>query len=70
MSPDLALIKNVWQLLKMKPRKQNLKTYESLVSTIKRQWKILPQKLAIKLTHSMKNRISEVFESNGDFILR
>jgi transposase len=70
MSPDLAPIENVWQLLKMKLRTQNFKTYESLVSTIKREWKKLPQELAIKLVHSMKNRISEVFESNGDFILR
>jgi hypothetical protein len=70
MSPDLAPIENVWQLLKMKLRNKNFTTYESLVSAIKREWKTLRQELSIKLAHSMKNRISEVVESNGDFILR
>ena len=70
MSPDLAPIENVWQLLKMKLRKQNFKNYESLVSAIKREWKTLSQELAVKLVHSMENRISDVVESKGDFILR
>ena len=52
MSPDLAPIVNVWQLLKMKLRKQNFKTYESLVSTIKREWKILRLELGVKLVHT------------------
>ena len=70
MSPDLAPIENVWQLLKMKLRKKKFTTYQSLVSAIKREWKALPSELAIKLVHSMTNRISEVVESHGDFILR
>ena len=49
MSPDIAPIKNVWQLLKMKLRKKNFKTYEPLVSAIKREWKALPVDLAIRL---------------------
>jgi len=69
MSPDLAPIENVWQLLKMKIRKKNLSTYQSLVSAIKREWKSLPRELAVKLVHSMNNRISEVIENDGDFIL-
>ena len=69
MSPDIAPIENVWQLLKMKLRKKKFTTYESLVSAIKREWKALPSELAIKLVHSMKNRIFEVVESHGDFIL-
>jgi hypothetical protein len=70
MSPDLAPIENVWQLLKMKLRKKNLWNYQSLVTAIKREWKALPQELAIKLVDSMKSRILEVVESHGDFILR
>jgi transposase len=70
MSPDLAPIENVWQLLKMNLRKKIFTTYQSLVSAIKRKWKAPPPALAIKLVDSMKNRISEVVESNGDFILR
>ena len=70
MSPDLAPIENVWQLLKMNLRKKNFTTYESMVSVIKRKWKALPPELAIKLVYSMENRISEVVESHGDFILR
>jgi hypothetical protein len=53
----------------MKLRKKKLSTYQSLVSAIKREWKSLSQELAIKLVHSMNNRISEVIENDGDFIL-
>jgi transposase len=70
MSPDVAPIENVWQLLKMKLRKKNISNYQSLVSAIKREWKALPHELAIKLVDSMKSRIFEVVESHGDFILR
>ena len=70
MSPDLAPIENVWQLLKMKLRRKKLKTYQSLVGAIKREWKTLPLELATKLVASMKNRLSEVVESQGDFIMR
>ena len=69
MSPDIAPIENVWQLLKMKLRNKKLSTYQSLVSAIKREWKSLSPELAIKLVHSMNNRISEVIENDGDFVL-
>lgn len=69
MSPDIAPIENVWQLIKMKLRKKKLTTYKSLVSAIKREWKLLFSDLAIKLAHSMNNRIPEVIESADDFIL-
>jgi len=69
MSPDLAPIENVWQLLKMKLRKKKLSIYQSLFSAIKREWKSLPPELAIELVHSMNNRIPEVIENDGDFIL-
>jgi hypothetical protein len=69
MSPDIAPIENVWQLLKMKLRKKKLPTYQSLVSAIKREWKSLSPELAVKLVHSMNNRLSEVIENDGDFIL-
>ena len=68
MSPDLASIENVWQLLKMNLRRKKIRSYLSLVSAIKRQWKSLPSELAVKLVHSMNNRISEVTESHSDFI--
>lgn len=69
MSPDIAPIENVWQLLKMKLRKKKLPSYQSLVSAIKREWKSLSPELAGKLVHSMDNRLSEVIENDGDFIL-
>jgi hypothetical protein len=70
MSPDIAPIENVWHVIKMKLRQKKLTTYKSLVSTIKREWKLLPSDLATKLVHSMSNRLSEVIESASDFILR
>ena len=69
MSPGIAPIENVWQILKMKLRKKKFTTYQSLVSTIKQEWKTLPKDLSLNLIHSMKNRIFQVIESHGDFIL-
>ena len=69
MSPDTAPIENVWQILKMKLRKKQFTTYQSLVSAIKQEWKALSKDLSLNLIHSMKNRIFEVIESHGDFIL-
>ena len=69
MSPDIAPIENVWQILTMKLRKKKFTTYQSLISAIKQEWKALPKHLSLNLIHSMKNRIFEVIESHGDFIL-
>ena len=68
MSSDLASIENEWQLLKMNLRRKKVGSYRSLTSAIKREWKSLPSEIAVKLVHSMNNRISEVTESHGDFI--
>ena len=68
MSPDLAPIENVWQLLKMTLRRKKIGSDRSLVLAIKREWKSLPSELAVKLVRSMNNRISQVTESHGDFI--
>ena len=69
MSLDLAPIENAWQLMKMKLRNKTLTTDQSLVSTIKHKWKVLLPELPFKLVHNMENRIFEVVESHGDFIL-
>lgn len=67
-SPDLNPIENVWEILKMRLKKK-LGTYGSLVSAIKREWKELSKELAMRLVQGMKNRVSDVIESQGDFIL-
>ena len=69
MSPDIAPIENVWRILKMKLREKKFTPYQSLVSVIKQEWKALPKDLSLNLIHSMENRIFEVIESHGDFIL-
>jgi len=69
MSPDLAPIENVWQVLKINITKKNLKTYESLVLAIKEEWNKLPTELAVRLAQSMKTGVSEVISNRGDYIL-
>ena len=69
MSVDLALIENIWQLLKMNLRRKKIENYQSLISAIKRKWESLSSELTIKLVHSMNNRISEVIGSHSDSIL-
>ena len=68
MSPDLAPIENVWQLLKVNLRKRKITTYQQLVATIKKEWKKLSPNFVMRLVQSMDNRISEVIQSQGDFI--
>ena len=70
MSSDLAPIENVWQLLKVNLRKKRIESCQLLVSAIKQEWESLPSELTVKLVHSVNNRICEVIESHGDFILR
>ena len=69
MSPDLNPIENVWKLLKMNLVRKNLRTYTSLVSSIKKEWKAFPKDLTTNLVRSMKNRISDVISNKGDFIV-
>lgn len=69
MSPDLNPIENVWKLLKMNVAKRKIRTYKSLVAAIKKEWKALPMELASALVQSMKNRVYNVIENDGDFIL-
>ena len=68
MSPVLATVENIRQPLMMNLRKK-IESYQSVVSTIKREWEFLPLELTFKLVHSINNRISEVAESHSDFIL-
>ena len=65
MSSDLNPIENIWKLLKMNLARKNLRTYKSLVSAIKKEWKAFPKNLTINLVRSMKNRIS----NKGNFIM-
>ena len=69
MSADLNPIENVWKLLKMNLARKNLRTYKSLVSSIKKEWKVFPKDLTTNLVRSMKNRISNVISNKGDFIM-
>ena len=69
-SADLSAMENIRQLLKMNLRRKKIGGYQPLVSAIKKKWESLPLELTLKLVHSTNNRISEVIESYGDFILR
>ena len=69
MSPDINPIENVWHLLKMSLQKRKLTTCRSLTAAIHREWKALPVELAGRLVETMKNRLFEVIEKKGDFIL-
>lgn len=65
MSPDIAPIENVWQLVNMNLRKKNLSAYpQSFVSSIKKEWKSLSSELAVKIAHSMNNGIYEAIDDH------
>ena len=70
MSPDLVPMESTCQLLKIYLRRKKIECYQSSVSVIKHEWESLSPELIIKLVHSMNNRISEVIESHGEFLLR
>ena len=70
MLPALAPIENVWQLIKMKLRKKIFRNCQSLICTIRGEWKSLPPTLAITVVHSTNSRIFGIIKSDGDFVLR
>ena len=70
MSVDLSSIENVWQLLKMKLRKQSFTKLSTFDFRNKSGTEIFAMGLVSStLVHRMNNRISEVIKSDGDFIL-
>ncbi len=68
MSPDVNPIENLWEMVRKPLEKKLFKKRESLENAIKRQWKALPKKLAVKLVESMENRVSELIERKGAFL--
>ena len=68
-SPDLNPIEKVWKLLKMNLARKILRTYQSLVLGIKKEWNAFPKDLATNLVQSMKNRIFDVIANKRDFIM-
>ena len=50
--------------------KEDRRAYQSLVCAIKREWKTLATAVVNELVQSMNGRVSEVIESNGNFIFR
>jgi len=65
-SPDLNPIQNVWKVMKANVAQQHPKTIQGLKKAIKKCWSQLDDSFAIKLASSMKNRIQELLDAEGD----
>lgn len=65
-SPDLNVIENCWQVLKLKVAKTNPTSYDDLIQKIKQVWvtEITPE-YCQKLCDSMPRRIQAVIDNNG-----
>ncbi|CAF2863177.1 unnamed protein product [Rotaria sp. Silwood2] len=69
LSPDVNPIENLWSLLKIKISNRKPKTIKDLKRAIYKEWNDLPKELASKLVWSMKNRVEELIQSRGEYIL-
>ena len=68
MSPDLAPIENVWQLLKMNLRRKKNRKLLIFGFSDKAGMEVLTIGISCKAGTQYENRISDVTESHGDFI--
>ncbi|CAF5130600.1 unnamed protein product, partial [Rotaria sp. Silwood1] len=59
----------LWSLIKTKVSNQKPKTIKNLKRAIYKEWNDLPPELASKLVWSMKNRVRDLIESEGEYIL-
>lgn len=66
-SPDLNPIEHLWDELKRKIRARNPApvTRAELQAALTEEWDAIPQDSAIKLIHSMKNRLQAVIRARG-----
>ncbi|CAF4334429.1 unnamed protein product [Rotaria sp. Silwood2] len=69
LSPDVNPIENLWSLFKIKVANRKPKTIKDLKRAIYKEWNDLPKELASKLVWSMKNRVEELIQSRGEYIL-
>ena len=65
-SPDLNPIENVWGILKNSVEKRCPKNMEELKRFIEEEWEKIPQVQIRDTIKSMKRRISQVLERNGE----
>ena len=67
-SPDLNLIKNVWQIIKNNVEKRMPQNVDELARFMVEEWEAIPQEVVNNLISSMKDRCESVLEKNGDRI--
>ena len=59
-SPDLNLIEHLWDEIKRRMKKEQLKNEKELKESLTRVWKGVEKKVAKKLANSVPNRLNEV----------
>jgi len=69
MSPDQNPIENLWRLLKINIQKKKIRTVKGLKGELMKEWNNLPPELAVKLVDSMKRRVGQLIDSNGDYTM-
>jgi transposase len=69
MSPDQNPIENVWRLMKINIAKKKIRTLTGLKVQLATEWNRLPDDLAANLVRSMKNRVEELIEAEGDYTM-
>ncbi len=67
-SPDLNPIENLWAIIKKRVEKKNPRNINKLREEITNEWNNLEVELLKKLIYTMKNRIIECIEKNGERI--
>ena len=68
-SPDANPIENLWSLLKIKVATRKPKTIKEFKKPIYKEWNDLPIQLPSRLVWSMKNRVDDLIQSKGEYLL-
>lgn len=64
-SPDLSIIKHVWEYLDRKRHQRQPTNAKQLFEVLKDEWAKIPQEFIKKLFNSVPNRIASVIAANG-----
>ena len=64
-SPDISIIENLWNILKVNVKKRNAQTIEQLWSFCEEEWNAIPNDVISRLFESLPHRILSIISAKG-----
>ena len=64
-SPDISIIENLWNTLKLNVKKRNAQTIEQLWSFCQEEWNAIPNDAISRLFESLPRRMLDIIKAKG-----